>query len=100
MLYRRELVDLSKDTKEARLCVEIAGHSLVPSGPPKLFIYKVDDSTKEGRERLKRFLERGAKVQSVKTDDGSIIDNSTEAGRVKIKKLLVAVDIDPKLNNR
>lgn len=89
MLYRRELVDLSKDSEETRLCVKIAGLSLMP-GPYKIHTVKVDDSTEEGREEIKKLIERGYEVESIKTD------NSTEKGREMIKNHLKRIGIDPK----
>lgn len=44
MFYRQELVDLSKDTEETRICVDIAGACLVP-GPPVLVKAKQGDET-------------------------------------------------------
>jgi hypothetical protein len=65
MFYMQELVDLTKDSKEARICVDIAGYSLVPSN---FVIHKVvvDDSTEKGKELLKMYLSKGYWIVSKK----------------------------------
>ena len=92
--YRRELVDLTKDSEETCICVNIAGLSLV-KGPYKFYRVKVDDSTEEGKQKLKDLLRRGYIVESIKTGN-SIINNSTEEGRKIIEERLISVGINPK----
>jgi len=64
MIYRRELVDLSKDSEETRMCMEIVALSLVP-GPPVQHIVKISDETQEGRNLIIEFLKKGYKVLSI-----------------------------------
>lgn len=68
MFYRQELVDLDKDTKESRLCVKIAGLSLVQTGPPKVEVVriKINDETQEGKDLIKKRIKEGFRVESIK----------------------------------
>ncbi|MEK7133250.1 MAG: hypothetical protein AAB771_01010 [Patescibacteria group bacterium] len=65
--YRQELVNLTKDTEESRLCVKIAGLSLVQTGPLKIGRrIKISDETQEGRDLIKRLIKEGFRVESIK----------------------------------
>jgi hypothetical protein len=66
MYYRQELVDLTKDTEETQIMVDIAGFSLVPGGDVFFRRVIVDDSTEEGKKTLKDLLSKGYYVESVK----------------------------------
>lgn len=65
MFYRKELVDFSKDTEETRLCVKIAGESLV-GGPFRQTRIVVKDDTKKGRDSIKKLIQMGFRVESIK----------------------------------
>jgi len=65
MFNRQELVDLSKDTAESRLCVRIAGLSLVP-GPITTQRVTINDKTPGGSDSIKELINKGFRVESLK----------------------------------
>lgn len=65
MFYRQELVDLSKDTEETRICVEIAGLSLVQTGPSRVTEIKISDETQEEKNQIKKLIKEGFRVKSI-----------------------------------
>ncbi|MDD5290135.1 MAG: hypothetical protein PHT40_02985 [Patescibacteria group bacterium] len=68
-IFRRELVDLTQDTEETALMVDIAGKSL--KGGELIIVREViSDETPEGRARIKKLIQKGwQQVEPAKKED-------------------------------